>query len=59
MPARALLAAGGLASDRVYEVAGKAGSEPLLPENPAASANRRLSIVLLKEAPPTPPGRPL
>jgi len=56
---RALLAAGGLVSDRVYEVAGKAGSEPLLPEDPNASANRRLSIVLLREAPPAPPGHQL
>jgi chemotaxis protein MotB len=57
--ARALLQTGGLGSDRIYEVAGKAASEPLLPEDPNASANRRLSIVLLREAPPTPPGRPL
>src|ERR1700761_8323906 len=57
--ARALLQAGGLASDRIYEVAGKAGSEPLLPEDPSASANRRVSIVLLKEAPPAPPGKTL
>jgi len=56
---RALLAAGGLESDRIYEVAGKAGSEPLLPEDPNASANRRLSIVLLREAPPVPPGHQL
>ena len=40
--ARALAAGGGLGSDRIYEVAGKAGSEPLLPEDPNASANRRL-----------------
>jgi chemotaxis protein MotB len=52
--ARALLQAGGLASDRIYEVAGKAGSEPLLPEDPNASANRRLSILLMREAPPVP-----
>jgi chemotaxis protein MotB len=52
--ARSLLQAGGLSSDRIYEVAGKAESEPLLPEDPAASANRRLSIVLLREAPPVP-----
>jgi chemotaxis protein MotB len=52
--ARALLQAGGLGSDRIYEVAGKAGSEPLLPEDPNASANRRLSIVLMNEAPPAP-----
>lgn len=57
--ARALLAAGGLVQDRVYEVSGKAGSEPLLPEDPNASANRRLSIVLLREAPPVPPGHQL
>ena len=52
--ARAILQAGGLASDRIYEVAGKAGSEPLLPEDPNASANRRLSILLMREAPPAP-----
>ena len=52
--ARALLQAGGLTSDRIYEVAGKAGSEPLLPEDPNASANRRLSILLMREAPPVP-----
>ena len=54
-----LLQSGGLPQSRVYEVAGKAASEPLLPENPTASANRRLSIVLLKEAPPAPSGGPL
>ena len=56
---RALLAEGGLSADRIYEVAGKAGSEPLLPEDPNASANRRLSITLLREAPPVPPGHQL
>jgi chemotaxis protein MotB len=57
--ARALLQGGGLKSDRIYEVAGKAGSEPLLPEDPDASANRRLSILLMREAPPAPPGKTL
>jgi chemotaxis protein MotB len=57
--ARALLQSGGLPSDRIYEVAGKAGSEPLLPEDPSASANRRLSILLMREAPPAPPGHSL
>ncbi|HJS45949.1 MAG TPA: flagellar motor protein MotB [Rhizomicrobium sp.] len=52
--ARAMLQAGGLGTDRIYEVAGKAGSEPLLPEDPTASANRRLSILLMREAPPVP-----
>ena len=49
----------GVNPDRIYEIAGKAGSEPLLPEDPAASANRRVSIVLLREAPPVPPGHKL
>jgi chemotaxis protein MotB len=56
---RSLLQAGGLSSDRIYEVSGKAGSEPLLPEDPNGSANRRLSITLLREAPPAPPGHQL
>jgi chemotaxis protein MotB len=56
---RALLAAGGLNGDRIYEVSGKAGSEPLLPEDPNGSANRRLSITLLREAPPVAPGHQL
>jgi len=54
--ARAIITGAGVNGDRIYEVAGKAGSEPLLPEDPNASANRRLSIVLLREAPPVPPG---
>jgi len=57
--ARAMLQSGGLPADRIYEASGKAASEPLLPENPSASANRRLSILLLKEAPPAPSGGPL
>jgi chemotaxis protein MotB len=54
--ARAVLTQDGLESDRIYEVVGKASSEPLLPEDPNASANRRLSILLMREAPPAPPG---
>ena len=52
--ARAVITAAGVSNDRIYEVAGRAGSEPLLPEDPGASANRRLSILLMKEAPPIP-----
>lgn len=51
---RAVLMADGISSDRIYEVAGKAGAEPLLPEDPNASINRRLSILLMREAPPVP-----
>jgi chemotaxis protein MotB len=54
--ARAIITAAGVNPDRISEVAGKAGAEPLLPEDPNASANRRISILLLKEAPPVPAG---
>jgi chemotaxis protein MotB len=57
--ARQIITAAGVDGDRIYEVAGKAGSEPLLPEDPSASANRRLSIVLMKEPPPVPPDHKL
>ena len=45
----------GMGQDHVAEVSGKAGSDPLYPDNPYASANRRISIVLLREAPVLPP----
>lgn len=51
-----ILKDGGLPDGRVAAVVGKAGADPLYPENPHASANRRISIVLLKEAPVLPPG---
>ncbi len=57
--ARAIITDAGVDPDRIYEVVGKAGSDPLLPEDPNASANRRLSIVLLREAPPVPPDHKL
>jgi len=50
-----ILQEGGLPDGRVAEVVGKAGADPLYPENPYAAANRRISIVLLKEAPVLPP----
>lgn len=52
---RKILMGNGVPADRIYQVSGKAGSEPLLPEDPYASANRRITIVLLREAPPLPP----
>jgi chemotaxis protein MotB len=52
---RRLLQEAGLSGDRVYQVAGKAGSDPLFPDDPYGSGNRRISIVLLREAPVLPP----
>jgi len=40
--------------DRIYSVTGKAGSDPLYPDDPALAGNRRISIVLLREAPVLP-----
>ncbi|KAB7740143.1 OmpA family protein [Parvibaculum sedimenti] len=52
--ARRIMARQGLPGDRIYQVVGKADSEPLFPEDPHMAANRRLSIVLLREAPAMP-----
>ncbi|MDO8287880.1 MAG: flagellar motor protein MotB [Parvibaculum sp.] len=53
--ARRVIASEGLPSDRIFQVVGKADSEPLFPEDTRMAANRRLTVVLLREAPPTPP----
>jgi len=48
---KAFARASGVAEDRIAQVVGKAGSEPLYPDNTIASANRRISIVLLARSP--------
>jgi chemotaxis protein MotB len=53
---REILAGAGLPEDRFATVAGKADVEPMFPENPYLAANRRVTITLLKEAPPLPIG---
>jgi chemotaxis protein MotB len=57
--ARAVLQQSGIADDRVYEIRGKAGSEPLYPDDPYMAGNRRISIILLREAPVLPPNHRL
>jgi chemotaxis protein MotB len=54
---REILASHGVPDDRFALVAGKADTEPLFPDSPQIAANRRVTIVLLKEAPPTPIGK--
>jgi len=49
---RRLLAEGGVVESRIRSVAGLAAREPLLPGDPQNPANRRVSILLLWEAPP-------
>ena len=51
---RLVLQSAGVDPDRVYSVAGKAGSDPLYPDDPSLAGNRRISIVLPREAPVLP-----
>ena len=53
--ARQVLQEAGVDSDRVYQVSGKASSDPLYPDDPTLAGNRRIAIVLLREAPVLPP----
>ena len=52
---RQVLQSAGVDADRVYQVSGKASSEPLYPDDPILPGNRRIAIVLLREAPVLPP----
>ncbi|MFC7290799.1 flagellar motor protein MotB [Hirschia litorea] len=52
--ARRILEQSGLNPERIFQVSGKAGSEPLYPDDPDLPGNRRISIVLLRESPVIP-----
>ncbi|MDO9224102.1 MAG: flagellar motor protein MotB [Caulobacter sp.] len=52
---RQLLQGFGVNGDRVYQVSGKANSDPLYPDDPMLAGNRRIAIVLLREKPVLPP----
>ncbi|MBS0409270.1 MAG: OmpA family protein [Proteobacteria bacterium] len=56
---RTLLQGAGVSADRIYQVAGKASSDPLYPDDPMLPGNRRIAIVLLREAPVLPPNHGL
>jgi len=49
---RQILSGEGLSAGNIYMVAGKADTDPLLPDNPSMSPNRRVTITLMKEEPP-------
>ena len=55
--ARKILQSSGVDSDRIHAISGKATSEPLYPDDPTLPGNRRIAIVLLREAPVLPPDR--
>jgi chemotaxis protein MotB len=52
---RQILEEAGLPSNNIYQVAGKADTDPLFPDDPYIAANRRVTITLMREAPPVPP----
>jgi chemotaxis protein MotB len=51
---RQIMQSAGIDADRVYQVSGKAASDPLYPDDPTLPGNRRITIVLLKEKPVLP-----
>jgi chemotaxis protein MotB len=53
---RQILEEEGYPSANIYKVAGRADTDPLVPENPSTAPNRRVTITLMREAPPVPPG---
>ena len=46
----------GLPPAHIFAVSGKADTQPLFPDDPTLSANRRVTITLMREDPPLPPG---
>jgi chemotaxis protein MotB len=55
---RRLLTDGGLPESRIKSVIGDADKDPLLPADPLAAANRRIAILVMREAPPLPDPQP-
>jgi len=51
---RRILEEAGVPSSHFYGVAGRADTEPLFPDDPFMAANRRVTITLMREAPPMP-----
>ena len=51
---RRMLVEGGLPDTRIMSVTGNADRDPLLPADPLAAENRRIAILVLRQAPATP-----
>jgi chemotaxis protein MotB len=52
---RQILEREGLPTAHIFAVSGKADTQPLFPDDPSLSANRRVTITLMREDPPLPP----
>jgi chemotaxis protein MotB len=53
---RQILEQEGVPSSSMFMVAGKADTKPLFPDDPFIAANRRITVMLMREEPPLPPG---
>ena len=53
---REILASSGVPDDRFSVVSGKGDTDPMFPDNPYLAANRRVTLTLMNEPPPLPPG---
>jgi chemotaxis protein MotB len=53
---RQILEREGLPPSHIFAVSGKADGQPLFPDDPSLAANRRVTITLMREDPPLPPG---
>jgi chemotaxis protein MotB len=51
---RQILEAEGVPAGNIFMVGGKADTDPLFPDDPSMSPNRRVTITLMKEEPPLP-----
>jgi chemotaxis protein MotB len=52
---RQILEREGLPIGHIFAVSGKGDTDPLFPDDPSLSANRRVTITLMREDPPLPP----
>jgi chemotaxis protein MotB len=52
---RQILEEEGVAPSHFFMVAGRADTQPLFPDDPYVASNRRVTITLMREAPPLPP----
>jgi chemotaxis protein MotB len=52
---REILEREGLPPAHIYAVSGQADNQPLFPDDPSLSANRRVTITLMREDPAVPP----
>src|ERR1700760_2459631 len=52
---RRILQQEGLPDAHIYAVSGQADNQPLFPDDPSLSANRRVTITLMREEPAVPP----